>query len=110
MMERWKVITMGAIAAAISAILLLVAQVNDLVPNFVLAEELEEVRIELAGGVSANAANVLGIQRRDTRRSLVELRTTIKAQGGQATADQRELLRIYEDDIDRIDKALRDLQ
>ena len=101
---------MGAIAAALTAVLALGSQVQEYLPDLVTAEELEEVRIELAGSVDANTANVLGIQRRDTRRSLVELRTNIKSQGGTATSDQRELLRIYEDDIERIDQALKKLQ
>ncbi len=101
---------MGAIAAAVSAFLVLGSQVNDLMPDFVLAEDLEEVRIELAGSVDANTANVLGIQRRDVRRSLVELRQAIKDQGGQATGDQLELLQIYTDDLSRIDEALKKLQ
>ncbi len=100
---------MGAIAAAISAIFLLVAQVEELLPNFVIAEELEEVRIKLAGGVSQNAASVLGIQRRDTRRSLAELRRdmrTLEDKGIRPPKEQIDLLLIYEDDLRRIDKAL----
>ncbi len=109
-MNKWKVITMGAIAAAISAILLLIIQVNEFIPDFIVAAELEEVRIELAGSVSQNTASVLGIQRRDTRRSLVELRQVIKSQSGPPTSNQLELLLIYEEDLERISKALQKLQ
>ncbi len=101
---------MGGIAAALSAVLVLGTQLSGFVPEFVTSEELEEVRIELAGSVDANTANVLGIQRRDVRRSLIELRQAIKDQGGQATNDQMELLQIYTDDLSRIDKALKNLQ
>jgi len=104
---------MGAVAAAISAIIFLGAQINAYIPVLVTAEELEEVRIELAGSISANTANVLGIQRRDARRSLAELRQDMKArelEGEQPSAEQRELLRIYEDDLIRINDALKELK
>jgi len=112
-MGNWKVITMGGIAAAISAIIFLAAQIHEYVPAFVTAEELEEVRIDLAGSISANTANVLGIQRRDATRSLTELRRDIKnieSKGQQPSAEQWELLGIYEDDLNRINEALRELK
>jgi hypothetical protein len=110
---NWKVVTMGAVAAAISAIIFLGAQINEYIPALVTAEELEEVRIELAGSVSANTANVLGIQRRDARRSLTELRQdikTVESKGQQPSAEQWELLGIYEDDLLRINEALKELK
>ena len=112
-MGNWKVITMGAVAAAISAIIFLAAQIHEYVPAFVTAEELEEVRIELAGSISANTANVLGIQRRDARRNLVELRQDMKNmenKGHQPSVEQWELLGIYEDDLIRINEALKELK
>ena len=99
---------MGAIAAAVSAMLVLSGQVYDLMPDWATAAELEDVRIELAGGVQQNAASVLGIQRRDTQRSLAELKVRIGQ--AQPTAAQQELLRLYLDDLERIDAALRALQ
>ena len=104
---------MGGIAAAISAIIFLAAQINTYVPALVTEEELEEVRIELAGSISANTANVLGIQRRDARRSLTELRQDMKAtekKGQQPSVEQWELLGIYEDDLHRINEALKELK
>ena len=111
--ETWRIIGVGAIAAAVSAILVLGGQVGEYMPALVTAEELEEVRIELAGGVSSNAANVLGIQRRDTNRSVAELRMNMRVREdkGQApTKEQLDLMRLYEEELIRIDDALRKLQ
>ena len=105
-----RIILGGSIAGALIAMAAAATQFDHLTGLLATDAELEEVRIELAGSVNANTANVLGIRKRDTNRSLDELQVDIQKQGNQPTKEQRRLLRRYKEDIEEINKALRKLQ
>jgi hypothetical protein len=52
----------GGIAAAITAMIVLAAQVATYIPDYTTAAEVEKIRIILVGGQNENKTNILVIQ------------------------------------------------
>ena len=112
----------GAVAASLTAILVLAGQLGYKLPTYVRAYELEELRDELVashtlliGGQKANTAEILAIQQRSNQEAIYRNLSEIDRSDRRGASDPEYRLpqrlideRIYyESEADRLRRAMR---